>query len=484
MLDTLIPELRTGDLVFIGFLIVLSFGLLIAFMVWPVSLPQYLGAPAIAVAGAAGIALFGSMVLTYWFLANGAPAGTTLVLAIAFVFGFVNDNHYVRLADKVAPLTRAAPAQHYVDWRAQHPVRGAPGAREPVILVAASGGGIRAAYWTASVLAAMDSIPGFADNLFAISGISGGILGEATYLALKRDQLDGGQQQPVLPRVRSVLAHDFLSPVAAGMLFPDLAQRFFFVPIPWADRQRFLEASWEDALGPSPNAFTRGFTDLYAANGRDRLPSVLLNATVVETGSRAIVSNMDVTGFSDTVDLLANGYSTQKARLSAAAGMSARFTYVSPAGSLTGPDGTKMRVVDGGYFENFGAVSAMDVLTALRTGHPNLFPILVLIRNDPRAASVCERSNEIQSMQLSPIARGPRSNELVSEVVAPPGGPPQGPRGPRAARGDHGRQRVEAMGGAVVEISLAAVTQVELRAAQSSEAKETVRRRTLEPPLG
>jgi hypothetical protein len=334
------------------------------------------------------------------------------------------------------------------------------------------------------VLAAMDSIPGFADNLFAISGVSGGSLGAATYLALQRDQLDGDQQQPLLPRVRSVLAHDFLSPVAAGMLFPDLAQRFFFVPIPWADRQRFLEASWEVALGPTPNAFSRAFTDLYAGNGRDRLPSLLLNATVVETGSRAIVSNMVVTGFSDTVDLLAEGYSTQKARLSAAAGMSARFTYVSPAGSLTGPDGRKMRVVDGAYFESSGAVSAMNVLTALRVGHSNLFPILVLIRNDPQAPPVCDRSTETRSVQLAPVTRGPRANELVSEVTAPLAALLEA----REARGRLAEitaaKRVEAMGGAVVEISLAADTQVELRAAQSPEAKETVRRRTLEPPLG
>jgi predicted acylesterase/phospholipase RssA len=171
-----------------------------------------------------------------------------------------------------------------------------------VVLVAASGGGIRAAYWTASTLAAMDGVPGSSDNLFAISGVSGGSVGAATYAALQRERLVSGQADSVLPRARVVLAEDFLSPVVAGLLFPDLIQRFIPFPVAWAERQRFLERAWEAALGPTPNAFADAFTDLYAGGYQARLPSLLLNATVVDSGRRALVANMDVTSFTDLVD--------------------------------------------------------------------------------------------------------------------------------------------------------------------------------------
>jgi hypothetical protein len=165
--------------------------------------------------------------------------------------------------------------------------------------------------------------------------------------------------------------------------------------------------------------------------------------------------------------------------------MSARFTYVSPAGTLWRPDGSKMRVVDGGYFENSGAVTAMDVLTALRAVKPSLVPVLILIRNDPQAQPVCRRPG--QAMDAISLGSGPAgagANALVSEVAAPV-------RALLNARSARGRlaeiaaaRQVEAEGGAVVEISLAAVTQAQLGAAKSHAERVAVRQRMIEPPLG
>ena len=520
LMETRVDALGQCDRVLVWGGGILSFLLLGAFMIWPVGLPQFIGAPAIVVLGLAGIALFGSMVLTYAFLAYGQPAGTALALVLAVVFAFWNDNHWVRTVDEAAFAAaeaaadaRPSPGGHYSNWRAAHGEFTPIGGREPVILVAASGGGIRAAYWTASTLAAMDSIAGFDDNLFAISGVSGGSVGAATYVALKRRALETGAPKDLLPLVRETLGQDFLSPVVAGLLFPDLAQRFLPFPIASADRQRFLEKSWEGALGSTPNAFTDSFTALYDLVYGDRLPSLLLNATVVDSGRRAIVANMKIDAFTDSVDLLADGYSTRGARLSASAGMSARFTYVSPPGSLTRPyddkgkvDEVKMRVVDGGYFENSGAATLMDLLNVLVQKERNLFPILILIRNDPKAPSVCHRSGEETPGIFDEGPAGPPSGDFLAEVAAPV----RALLNARSARGRlaevdaahevEGRRllqsRVESeaaktvqdLGGAVIEISLAAVAQANLDEARAKgaeeEEKQKLRERVVEPPLG
>jgi hypothetical protein len=459
-----------------------SFVLLVAFMLSPVRLPQVIGAPAIAVLGVAGIALFGSMVLTYLLLARGAPAATTLALGIALAAGLLNDNHAVRLADQAPALERLPPSAHHSQWRYHHPVSG-PTGPEPIVLVSASGGGIRAAYWTASALAHMEGIAGFSHNLFAVSGVSGGSLGAATYVTLKRAQLEGGAPGHLLDAVRGVLAQDFLSPVVAGLLFPDLAQRFVPVPVPWADRQRFLEQSWEQALGGAVDVFAGAFTALYGGDLRFRLPSLLLNATVVETGQRAVVSNLSLEDFSDTVDLLDPALATRGVRVSSAAGLSARFTYVSPAGTVARGAQGSLRVVDGGYFENSGAASIADLLNLMRQSDRAYLPILVLIRNDPQAPAVCRATaGALEDSRAG--AAGGRFNATVSDVLAPV----QTLLHTRQARGRlaevEAARAVEALGGVVVEVPLAAVTATSLTAARSPEQRARARARMVEPPLG
>jgi len=65
------------------------------------------------------------------------------------------------------------------------PVIGSATLPYPVFIVSAEGGGIRAAFWTAGLLCAIqDEEPGFANHVLGISGVSGGSLGAATFAAL------------------------------------------------------------------------------------------------------------------------------------------------------------------------------------------------------------------------------------------------------------------------------------------------------------
>ena len=106
--------------------------------------------------------------------ACGAVSGTPACsLGAAAVFSFVNDNHRVEVRAHSAPLPSLE--QAFTDWLGQIDGASPPGARKPVYLVAAEGGGIRAAYWTGTVLSDLaDAQPSFGSRLFAVSGISGG----------------------------------------------------------------------------------------------------------------------------------------------------------------------------------------------------------------------------------------------------------------------------------------------------------------------
>ena len=369
----------------------------------------FFGAAAVPFLGFSMLVPVGSL-LVLWARAGGAgrlkdePAGPAdtargypvisllLVLALALSFCPWLDNHKVRTLPEPAAGDRPGLDQALERWRAQAPQFGE---RANFVVVSTAGGGLRAAFWTATVLGAIEDQAGdFRKELFGVSGVSGGSLGAAVFVTLlaqmsRSDGASGCRESRSGAGAyecagQSVLSQDFLAPATAALLFPDLMQRF--APFGFPDRAKALEQSWERALGkaglPEEAWRDRGFRSLWAGEGF--LPALFLNGTHVETGKRVITSNVDVaaspTVFRDVHDFYRLVPQGREIRTSTAAHNSARFTYVSPAGTLG--DGTHL--VDGGYFENFGAVTAREVLKAgIERWRGAVQPVAILISNDP-----------------------------------------------------------------------------------------------------
>ena len=108
-------------------------------------------------------------------------------------------------------------------------------------------------------------------------------------------------------------------------------------------------------------------------------------------------------------------------RLSTAVDNSARFSWLGPAGTIRRADGRIVdRVVDGGYFENFGATTATDLIRALKDAKklaansaPHL--ITILISSDPDLDSPDRTDCE----KKTPPARyySDRGGEVLTPVV-------------------------------------------------------------------
>lgn len=393
------------------------------FMLWagvdPVGMGWSLGSSALPFFGFAAIVPVGSF-LVYLARSGGVslvaegersndprvgyPVVTTL-LVVAVVFSLWVDNHGVRALEWSGPRQALQPQQAVKAWQERQP---AADAQRPadLVIVATAGGGIRAAYWTATVLGALqDCAPAFRRNLLAISGVSGGSLGATTFTTLLAQakapagtagDCSGGAGAPAWPpgpyeaAGQAVLSQDFLAPTVAGFLFTDLAQRFLplaFLP----DRARALEQGWEQAwsrAGYPADLWSKADFD-HLWQGQGPLPALLLNGTSVESGKRVITSNLEVDPavFRDSSDffkLFVRDGKTGRIRPSTAAHNSARFTYVSPAGSIA----PGRKVVDGGYYENFGAKTASELLAfALAQlagpGGSRVRPIVVMLSNEP-----------------------------------------------------------------------------------------------------
>jgi len=414
------------------------------FLIWTAVTPLTAGlvfpAPSLLMISAALWVGLGSFVV-YWSDRFRLPF-TTAALLLAVVMSGFNDNHEVRTltvakgGGEVA-LRRPIGAT-FVDWyhrlMAKYPNEPQP----PVFLVATEGGGIRAAYWTAAVLTAIqDQAPEFSDHLFAISGISGGSVGGTVFTALLADRQPADparQPKPEPPpgsalrsRAQRIMSYDFLGPTLASLLHADLAQRFLpggFVP----DRAKAFETAWERAYriqsgsdGKRDDDFlATSFLRMYSDRPTALLPSLFLNSTEVETGQRVIASNCALgDAIPDARDLLLS--LGRDVRLSTAAHNSARFTYVSPAGSVVSAGGALLyHVVDGGYFEDSGAQTALDLIRIIRKypGVPRIHLVLISFR--PLLAPVASPERFVNEA-LSPLrallhTRNARGDLAVAEV--------------------------------------------------------------------
>ena len=425
-----------------------SWALLALFVVSPVWLPQGIGTLAIVLFAWSAWLVFGNFVLTCMPRMNRAPTLLLALIVWAVAISSLNDNHRVREAQGASAVPRGLEVrEHFEQWIASPERERDPKRRYPVVIVAAEGGGIRAAYWTATLLAAIqEKEPHFVRHVYAISGVSGGSVGAVVFDAVLAQGPgaggrlcdDRGKAETSLERCAAhVLGQDFLSPALAAFLFPDLVQRFLPFPVERFDRARALEASWEDAWrkGMGNDRLAEPFDALWKGDRAYRIPSLLLNATWVETGKRMIASNLAVDAgiFNDTADVFS--FIDYPIPASTAAHLSARFTYVSPAGSLRKRSGKEIaaHVVDGAYFENSGTATALDVLSALyeRRERLNLDFIVVYVNNDPGEPEIStaeptrpaplrwltELMSPIDALFNTRVARGTYSQSLTKDFL-------------------------------------------------------------------
>lgn len=176
------------------------------------------------------------------------------------------------------------------------------------------------------------------------------------------------------------------------------------------------------------------------------MPSFFLNGTTVETGERMIGSNCQIKSpeFSHALDVFAAAGSDL--RVSTTAHNSARFTYVSPAGTFLHtafkdnyekvrytpydckPGRRCEHVVDGGYLDNSGAITAAEIVKAIQnratdpsSPHIPVEPHVIVIsyRKEPPPFAVPERwLNEVLSPVRAIMAtRGARADLAVGQVA-------------------------------------------------------------------
>ena len=258
-------------------------------------------------------------------------------------------------------------------------------APEPLIVVAAAGGGIQSAAWTSRVLCGLradTSINGFQKSVLVISGVSGGSVGAMFYLRCLEAPPD--DDAPA-----KWAQNSSLEAVAWGLTHPDL--RRIFIPGPptsWsrADRGWALERS----LLKSAH-FQHTQRRLAGQHRNPDWPVLLLNSTDALTGDPVVFTNSDFpvskSGTSSNHHYVRNFHQSYQGRdvlVETAARMSAAFPYVSPEARPDNPSNipTGTHLGDGGYFDNSGVFMLSEWLKEAVSASPSGSKRILILQLD------------------------------------------------------------------------------------------------------
>lgn len=306
--------------------------------------------------------------------------------------------HDIRTLEST-PTSRDTVSAAFDSWVKVQPACARESGVKPLVLVAAPGGGIRAAYWTAVALDQIALIDRECAKgaIFAISGVSGGSVGATTWLRAQAVGTSGADE------IRRMSRDDSLAAAMSGLLVRDLFQPFIGLSTSWRDRSALLEDGWRNAA--SPGIFQQDGTDIAWSRVREGggwMPHLVLNSSSVTDGCRLFLSTLsglpanpsqdcfsstmaeskDVrygagTGAADPLVHLAgrpgpDGCSADRdIRITTAALLSARFPLVSSSGAIfqcnRGRSSPVIYAVDGGYYENTGMLTIQQIWEELKS---------------------------------------------------------------------------------------------------------------------
>jgi predicted acylesterase/phospholipase RssA len=382
----------------------------VALVLWNVFLLLWPGAfsPAAGLLLLLHLLLFGQTFASYFFAAPTlfllTLAGLMVLCAGRYKMRFPGlskfyrrplllQKHYDAIqAEPIPPHEAPTVPEKWTSLHSNQLTRWNNGVKKPLAVVCVSGGGSRAAAWTMKVLTTLEKeLPTFPYHIRLITGASGGMFGATYYtaslppLGTKRlpditiDPLPkpGSNRYPSVVQLNTTVRGDFLSPVVRALVKNDLIRPF--QPFAYGgDRGAALEGAWSELLG---GWLDLSFADLWAGELEGWRPSLAFSPMLVEDGRQLVISNLSlrramvnlgqVPGMAADQVLSREGVEffklfessghdpravRQSFRIATAARMSASFPYMFPGVSL--PTEPRRRVVDAGYYDNYGVCLA------------------------------------------------------------------------------------------------------------------------------
>lgn len=401
------PFLRRLETVFL----ILSIGTVVLFATFPIPLGVCLGPLATVVlllgaqTGIAGVIILklGERRPPEVFRLLRLRATPVVALAILLPIAVASVQawpvpHAIQLSEDLRMPKRLPLAEAYDEWKSQAcVVDTAEGKVKPLILVAAEGGGIRAATWTVDVLAQLFDSDSKAKNkaggdcaakaVFMSSGASGGSVGLAMLATTAETDrstakvVSASGPDALGANVAALLSSESITAITG--LRPELARSS---PSAGLDRAAIQENVWaadaEFLLNGDFDATLRPGTGYAIFNSTDAVSNCkvvisqmdLSTAGSKSTGkpSQCVGPDATLTNSIDLIDTLGDQECKGGMTWSTTSFLSARFPFVSPSGRLPEeliPEGCTspgdVQLLDGGLLDNSALGTVSDLMPQL-----------------------------------------------------------------------------------------------------------------------
>jgi hypothetical protein len=304
-----------------------------------------------------------------------------IVLLWLCVCSYINNDHPSRWIKKENTQVAKPVSLHFKNWlqTLENDTTISYADRVPVFFIASEGGALRTGAFTAMLLAKLqDSFPEFRKHVYCFSGVSGGGLGLQFFQSLPKDaSLQNNTSYRSM--TKDFFETDYLSPVTGTLVFGEILNYFISFPIAAFDRAIALEKTWEASWTHAnkhslPNAFEASFDQQIG----DEKPALFINTVESETGLPAVWSNVLL---DSSFALAASRDLRNKYHLSipysTAINLGTRFPILSPAAMFRNAS-IRLHYIDGGYFENKGQQTILEVLQAIHIeNYPRVKPYII-----------------------------------------------------------------------------------------------------------
>ncbi|MGM0580167.1 MAG: patatin-like phospholipase family protein [Bacteroidota bacterium] len=287
-----------------------------------------------------------------------------------------------------------------------------------MILLTASGGGQRAAYWTMNALQKADSITDgdLFNHTVSISGASGGLIGAAYFRELKHRYKKDPKIDIYNPKYLSNIGKEALNPIIFSLLTNDIFIRYQYFDYGGYSYPKDRGYAFEQKLNKNlEGVLDKRLIDYKEAELNAEIPMLFLAPTSVNDGRKLYItpnssSYMSSKSIQDdslntlmdnrSIDFLRMFKNQDSENLSflTALRMSASFPYITPNVNL--PSEPSLEIMDAGLADNFGVSDAVLFLYNFKDWiAENTSGVIILTIRDSKKAAIIEKKQNLSILE-------------------------------------------------------------------------------------
>lgn len=291
-----------------------------------------------------------------------------------------------------------------------------------MVLVNASGGGLRSMLWTLRSLQYADSLLDgtLMDRTMMIAGSSGGLIGASYYRQLAMADQDQGGAQRFSHEILREISSDLLNPVVFSFATNDMFFRYRKV----SDGDQRYTLDRAHAFESRLHTMTRGLLnvrlgDLAEDEKNAQTPILVITPTCINDGRRIVIGSTPLSfltdiamedqqqhvGYPESIEFrrMFADHAADSLKLSSALRMNATFPYITPVVSL--PSDPPMRVMDSGMRDNYGYRVTLSFLHTFKDwlAEHTSGVIILQLRDTQRDLDVRPSGNSLLGRVLDPL---------------------------------------------------------------------------------